>query len=195
MSVTRNRYTALGSGTDDKGRESGGGNGCPGGRGTNDVVPGGNVVGGIIVVPGGNVAGGIISVVVATGWNRIGRIGISGIAGKVGANGGHSAGGIAELGGGTGANLSVFAGGSDASSLGARVSANCICGPNGIVGINSAVAGGSSALTSLWGVLDSRLPQRARAQLLPSVSNSSPFGIRSFFFVQYTFCRNRYDTY
>ena len=193
MSVTRNRYTALGSGTDDKGRESGGGNGCPGGRGTNDVVPGGNVVGGIIVVPGvpgGNVAGGIISVV-ATGWNRIGRIGISGIAGKVGANGGHSAGGIAELGGGTGANLSVFAGGSDASSLGARVSANCICGPNGIVGINSAVAGGSSALTSLWGVLDSRLPQRARAQLLPSVSNSSPFGIRSFFFVQYTFCRNR----
>ncbi len=114
MNVTRNRYTALGSGTADTGIESGGGIGCPGGRGTNGIVPGGNVVGGIIAVGG------------AIGGNKAGRIGIAGIAGKSGVNGGNSAGGMAELGGGTGANLSIVAGGNDASALGGRVSANSI---------------------------------------------------------------------
>ena len=160
----------MGSGTDDTGSVGVVGTiGCPGG-----VIVGGGVPDGGVGVDEGGVTGG----------NKIGMIGITGVAGDAGVNGGSSLGGGAELGGRTGGKLPIFAGGTEASSLGTRVSANCIWLPNCIGGIDSMVAGGSSSLTSLCGLSERRFPQRARAQLEPSVSSTSPLGMRSFFFVQ-----------
>ena len=156
------------------------------------VPPGGEIAGGSGMVPGGVPAGGVVD---DGGGNKAGIIGITGTAGDVGTSGSISGGGSAELGGRTGGNLSIFPGGIDDNSARAGVSANSMGTPSFIGGIDKAFTEGSSTLTSACGSSDKRFPQRALAQLDPSVKSNSPFGILNFFFVQYTFLRKRYETY
>jgi len=67
--------------------------------------------------------------------------------------------------------------------------------PVSFSGSSSAAGAGSCSDTGCCAFSDSRLPQRARISVLPSVSTVSPGDRRTRFFVQYTWLPTRYDTY